>query len=135
MRRCSQNKKTVDVHSGKRDRLKNKDEMLIQNNFVYLIEQIEPLDIIDYLFQQNVLTLDDMDLIKNASITRSKRAENLLFVLLKSGSSSALEVFMKSLENQYAYVLSHMKENHSNIEMTLSAVETAVGNRQEDSQV
>ncbi|KAK6964342.1 Immune-associated nucleotide-binding protein 12 [Biomphalaria glabrata] len=93
-----------------RGRLNPEDEQMIQNNYVYLREQIEPLDIIAYLFQEKVLDRDDLEVIRN-TLTRTERADTLLRRLLNAGPGSAFAVFMRALENQYGHVVRHIRNN------------------------
>ena len=65
-------------------KLKPADYKKIQDNFTYLLEQIEANDLTDFLFQENVLSYDDVEEIRSLP-SKSKRARALLTRLLNAG--------------------------------------------------
>ncbi|XP_055884234.1 uncharacterized protein LOC106073196 isoform X1 [Biomphalaria glabrata] len=85
-------------------RLQPKDEATIQQNYVYLKENLEALDLVDYLFQCAVITTHDKEQIYSEKI-KKHRNEILLNILLNSGAGDSFEIFLKSLEAQYKSVL------------------------------
>ncbi|KAK0065038.1 death domain-containing protein CRADD, partial [Biomphalaria pfeifferi] len=90
-------------------RLKLKDEACIQQNYVYLKENLEALDLVDYLFQCGVVTTHDKEQIYAEKI-KKHRNEILLNILLNSGAGDSFEIFLKSLETQYQIILQRLLE-------------------------
>uniref|UniRef100_A0A2C9MA20 CARD domain-containing protein n=1 Tax=Biomphalaria glabrata TaxID=6526 RepID=A0A2C9MA20_BIOGL len=88
-------------------RLKPEDEASIQQNYVYLKENLEALDLVDYLFQCAVITTHDKEQIYAEKI-KKHRNEILLNILLNSGAGDSFEIFLKSLETQYKSVLQRL---------------------------
>ncbi|KAK6964382.1 hypothetical protein BgiMline_031607 [Biomphalaria glabrata] len=84
-------------------RLKEKDHKCIQRNYLFIKENIEALYLLDYLFQSEVITLDDKEKISQGK-NQSERNEYLLMTILNSGPGDAFNHFIKSLERQYKHV-------------------------------
>ncbi|KAK0047191.1 cytochrome P450 2U1 [Biomphalaria pfeifferi] len=88
-----------------RGKLKPEDERCIQTNYVYLKENLNALDIVDYLYQHSVITLDDKENISKPGLSRPDRNEVLLSTLLNAGPGDAFKYFLASLSKQYLHVL------------------------------
>ncbi|KAI8787977.1 death domain-containing protein CRADD [Biomphalaria glabrata] len=88
-----------------RGKLKPEDEKCIQTNYVYLKENLNALDIVDYLYQHSVITLDDKQNISKPGLSRPDRNEVLLSTLLNAGPGDAFKYFLASLSKQYVHVL------------------------------
>ncbi|KAH9524156.1 hypothetical protein Btru_048272 [Bulinus truncatus] len=98
-----------------RGRLKPEDHSCIQSNYRFLKEQLEALDLVDYLFECGVLTVDHKETIRKES-NRLERNEILLTILLNAGPEFAFNHFLRSLENNYSFVLEHLKRTAQSIQ-------------------
>lgn len=90
-------------------KLKPEDEQRIRKNFTYLKEEIDGKHIVDHLYQENVISLDDKEEIIH-QVTRGQRTEKLLMILLNAGPGKAYQVFFKALEEQYPHVATTLKD-------------------------
>ena len=70
-------------------------KLRLQSNYTAVIKDLEPEKVLDYLFQDGIVDLDDMDDVKSEK-TRKKRAVTLIEKVLRSGSQS-LECFINAL--------------------------------------
>ncbi|KAH9492486.1 hypothetical protein Btru_025953 [Bulinus truncatus] len=96
-------------------RLKPEDHSCIQSNYRFLKKQLEALDLVDYLFEFGVLTVDDKETIRKES-NRSERNEILLTILFNAGPEFAFNHFLSSLENSYGFVLEKLKRTAQSIQ-------------------
>ena len=69
---------------------------LLRKNRVGLVEDLDPMSLLSYLFQEQTLSENDVELIK-AEKTRSSQAEKLLDVVPKRGPK-AFDTFCRALE-------------------------------------
>ncbi|KAK6991315.1 STE20-like serine/threonine-protein kinase isoform X2 [Biomphalaria glabrata] len=88
-------------------RLKPEDEIKIQQNYCYLKDNLEALDLVDYLFQCGVVTTHEKEQIYAEKI-KKYRNEILLNILLNSGAGDSFGIFLKSLEAQYQIILQRL---------------------------
>ena len=77
--------------------MEKKHRDLLRRNRVTLVQDLEALRLLNYLFQEGTLSENDLDTVK-AEKTRSAQAEKLLDILPRRGKK-AFDVFCHALEN------------------------------------
>lgn len=79
----------------------------LQKKYEAIRRDLEPEKILGYLYQEEVIDLDDMDEVK-AEKTRKKKAEQLIEILQRKGredpSLRAMEVFVEVLEQRQPHL-------------------------------
>ncbi|KAH9524128.1 Immune-associated nucleotide-binding protein 12 [Bulinus truncatus] len=91
-----------------RGRLKPEDEECIRVNYLYLQKQLEAKDIVNFLYQHKVISLNDKERICEGK-SQLERNEELLNRLLRCGPGEAFNWFLKSLEHRYSYILKEIQ--------------------------
>ncbi|KAH9524090.1 Immune-associated nucleotide-binding protein 10, partial [Bulinus truncatus] len=81
----------------------------IQNNYCYLKENVDAMDIVDYLFEKEVITLDDKERISQG-MTKLDRNDKLLQTLLNARPGHTFDVFYRSLQKNYSDVLKYFND-------------------------
>ena len=76
----------------------NRHRELLRRNRERLVEDLDALSLLTYLFQEHTLSENDVDLIK-AERTRSSRAEKLLDIVARRGPQ-AFDTFCRALERR-----------------------------------
>lgn len=85
------------------------DKVRIRKNYTTLIEDLQvEYFVLDYLFQQGILTLDDKERIM-AEVTHQDQAKKLLDMLVRSDSPSAYTEFCVALKQDYDYLLERLQ--------------------------
>ncbi|XP_059172869.1 uncharacterized protein LOC131953618 [Physella acuta] len=98
--------------SSRKGRLKLEDEAVLQENLVYLIKEVDALDIVDVLFAKNVFTLDDKHVISGMP-TATGRMRTLLDKLFHAGSGPAFGHFLEALDENYSHVSARLRQGAS----------------------
>lgn len=75
-----------------------------------LVDNIEPKDVIDQLFQDHVITADDIDRTV-ACATRRDRCETLFEILLTNENHKVVESLKVALTKKYAYIVENVSNN------------------------
>ncbi|KAK6961537.1 Immune-associated nucleotide-binding protein 12 [Biomphalaria glabrata] len=78
-----------------RGRLKTEDECCIKENYIYLKDNIEAKELVDYLFQNSVISENDKEEIQCGK-TKYDRNECLLKKILNSGPNEAFSIFLNA---------------------------------------
>ncbi|WAR13688.1 hypothetical protein MAR_003793 [Mya arenaria] len=76
---------------------------IIEQHCCLLLDNIEPKDLIDHLFQEHILTADDIDTVCSC-LTRRQRCE-LLFCLLLAKDHDVVTSLKRSLTKKYSYIV------------------------------
>ncbi|XP_055870488.1 uncharacterized protein LOC129923466 isoform X3 [Biomphalaria glabrata] len=97
-------------------RLKPEDEKCIQHNYMYLLDQLDARDIVNFLFQHEVIDLDDKISISSQA-KRKDRNEILLDRLLNAGPGYSFNYFLKSLEGNYRFILDKLRKHAKEIDV------------------
>ena len=71
---------------------------ILLKNRVEVVKDLEPNDVLDYLFQENILTENDIEIVKSER-TRRARAEILLDTLPRKGPK-AFTKFCEALSSE-----------------------------------
>ena len=69
--------------------------------FTYLVENVRARDVIDYLFQEGALTLDDMEVIEQKGGDRMKTRELIKMLIQKR--ESHFRIFVEALHESATY--------------------------------
>ena len=96
----------------KKGKLKPNDYQKIQQNFTYLCDEVDARDLTDELFQENVLTQDDIEEIE-AIPAQGKRTKAFLGMVLNAGPGDAYTKFLAALKQQYEHVAQKLEETIS----------------------
>lgn len=93
--------------------MEKKHKELLRRNRVTLVQDLEALRLLNYLFQEGTLSENDLDTVK-AEKTRSAQAEKLLDILPRRGQK-AFDVFCRALENTdgQGHLVDLLKTNES----------------------
>jgi len=75
---------------------------VLKQNCCLILHNVEANDIIDVLFQEQVLSEDDLDLIRS-SLTRRQRIERLVYILLTS-RRNVVDVLLCGLNKKYSFI-------------------------------
>lgn len=104
---------------------KMQNKLTIRNNTIskvvslqccILLDNIEPKDIIDQLFQDHVLTADDIDRI-TARVTRRDRCEALFELLLATTGNSVAESLKLALNKKYSYIVKKISNDFNSLQL------------------
>lgn len=93
--------------------MEKKHRDLLRRNRVTLVQDLEALRLLNYLFQEGTLSENDLDIVK-AEKTRSDQAEKLLDILPRRGQK-AFDVFCSALKKTdgQGHLLDLLKTNES----------------------
>ncbi|KAK3596774.1 hypothetical protein CHS0354_038775 [Potamilus streckersoni] len=80
-----------------------------------LLENIEPIDIIDLHIQEQLLSDDDCERIRMGS-TRKERCKTFLHCLANSHDDRVVSVLKQSLKKKYSYIVDTINENANKFE-------------------
>ncbi|KAK3605797.1 hypothetical protein CHS0354_002409 [Potamilus streckersoni] len=86
-----------------------------------LLDNIEPVDIYDLHFQEQILGDDDFERIRGGS-TRKERCKIMLQLLADSQNERVVPVFKKSLKKKYTYILDVIDKNAVETNQTSSCM-------------
>ncbi|XP_013063451.2 death domain-containing protein CRADD-like [Biomphalaria glabrata] len=92
-----------------RGKLKQNDEAVIRQNYLFLKEEIEAKHIVDYLYSKDVISLDDKEEIV-CQPSRSRRNDVLLDKLMHAGPGIAYCEFLKALDEEYSHVSQKLRK-------------------------
>lgn len=84
-----------------------------------LLENLIPCDVTHYLFQEGLISDDDLDRLNDSRFPRLDRVKSLLELIESSGHATN-EVFISKLEKKYDFIVCHSKE-HKNEGLTRCA--------------
>ncbi|KAK0065522.1 aurora kinase C [Biomphalaria pfeifferi] len=92
-------------------KLNEKDFKRLRDNSLYLVEQIEPLNLLDYLFEKDVIDLNDQESIRS-KVTRKERAQELLKFIFHSGPGQSFNLFLQALKQTgYTHVFEKLQDS------------------------
>lgn len=86
--------------------------ILLYHYGCFLYHNIDPLDIIDFLYQEGILFEDEFEKVKSGC-TRPERCKYLFRALDNSKSGNVLNIFLKSLEKKYGYIAEGLRQASS----------------------
>lgn len=88
--------------------MEDKDRRKLQTNRLSVLENLDVLEILDYLYQEKVLSDDDYERIK-VKETKHDRCRFLLDMLPSKGPR-AFGCFVKALEKDYSFLADQLKK-------------------------
>uniref|UniRef100_A0A2C9KCB1 CARD domain-containing protein n=3 Tax=Biomphalaria glabrata TaxID=6526 RepID=A0A2C9KCB1_BIOGL len=112
-----------------RGRLKTEDECCIKENYIYLKDNIEAKELVDYLFQNSVISENDKEEIQCGK-TKYDRNECLLKKILNSGPNEAFSIFLNALKEYFTPTHSHLEKwllEHNDSALKKSKTDDNVG--------
>ncbi|KAK0053659.1 ankyrin-1 [Biomphalaria pfeifferi] len=90
--------------------LKQEDYECLQMNYMYLIDELEPVPVAKYLFQNKVIKLHELEDISNSS-PRDEQNTKLVNIILRSGPGDSYTIFCQALEPQQGHILEKLKNS------------------------
>ncbi|XP_021357377.1 uncharacterized protein LOC110452942 [Mizuhopecten yessoensis] len=76
----------------------------LKRNYVQIVNDLDPKDVVDDLYQDGILTDNDCERVTNSNKTRKERCENLISVLTKRGPL-AFESFLGAIRcSKYSHI-------------------------------
>lgn len=107
--------------------MNSSERRLVRGNYVELVRNLIPENILDYLYQENVLSEEDCENIRSGA-TRAQRVRILLSILPRKTSGAAMAKFIESLERAgYVELVGLMRSTD-----TVDAVDTVDSPEEEE---
>ncbi|XP_033740774.1 uncharacterized protein LOC117327753 isoform X2 [Pecten maximus] len=83
----------------------------LKRNYVQIVIDVEPKDLVDDLYQDGILTDNDCERVTNSNETRKERCENLISVLMKRGPH-AFQSFLGAIQSSnYSHIVDLLASN------------------------
>lgn len=79
-------------------------ESRIQQNWIFLLDELDEADIVDHLFEAREITRDQIDEIESKP-TKRKKTEALLKFILQKKKQKLYDVFVETLKIDYIHVV------------------------------